>query len=202
MISVLTAQPAAGGAVSARDARVLRMLSNFDDYFSWFITALVMVTGLMATAHIGALVPEPARRAHPELRCAADLVPVRQADARVLYLSLTRRQRRAARPQGSHFMSDASGDARRRSRAGEQRRPGGARRRRDARVRAGDRRASAPFVSSPAFTAASVRRCLPFLHRHRGSAIHADLEGGAVQAGLQARGQPIRPAVSAARPEA
>ena len=34
--------------------RVLRLLSNFDDYFSWFITALVIVTGLMATAHFGA----------------------------------------------------------------------------------------------------------------------------------------------------
>jgi len=33
--------------------RVLRLLSNFDDYFSWFITTLVMVTGLMATAHFG-----------------------------------------------------------------------------------------------------------------------------------------------------
>jgi nitrate reductase gamma subunit len=32
---------------------VLRMLSNFDDYFSWFITILVIVTGLAATAHIG-----------------------------------------------------------------------------------------------------------------------------------------------------
>jgi len=33
---------------------VLRMLSNFDDYFSWFVTALVLVTGLANTAHIGA----------------------------------------------------------------------------------------------------------------------------------------------------
>jgi len=33
---------------------VIRMLSNFDDYFSWFITMLVLVTGLAATAHIGA----------------------------------------------------------------------------------------------------------------------------------------------------
>jgi nitrate reductase gamma subunit len=33
---------------------VMRMLSNFDDYFSWFITMLVIVTGLAATAHIGA----------------------------------------------------------------------------------------------------------------------------------------------------
>jgi nitrate reductase gamma subunit len=33
--------------------RVLRLLSNFDDYFSWFITTLVIVTGLAATAHVG-----------------------------------------------------------------------------------------------------------------------------------------------------
>ncbi len=33
--------------------RVMRMLSNFDDYFSWFITMLVLVTGLSATAHVG-----------------------------------------------------------------------------------------------------------------------------------------------------
>jgi hypothetical protein len=33
---------------------VTRMLSNFDDYFSWFITMLVLVTGLAATAHLGA----------------------------------------------------------------------------------------------------------------------------------------------------
>lgn len=33
---------------------VMRMLSNFDDYFSWFITFLVLATGLAATAHAGA----------------------------------------------------------------------------------------------------------------------------------------------------
>jgi hypothetical protein len=33
---------------------VMRLLSNFDDYFSWLITAAVIVTGLAATAHIGA----------------------------------------------------------------------------------------------------------------------------------------------------
>jgi nitrate reductase gamma subunit len=33
---------------------VIRMLSNFDDYFSWFVTMAVMVTGLAATAHVGA----------------------------------------------------------------------------------------------------------------------------------------------------
>lgn len=33
--------------------RVLRHLSNFDDYFSWFITFLVIATGLLAKAHYG-----------------------------------------------------------------------------------------------------------------------------------------------------
>ena len=32
---------------------VLSMLSNFDDYFSWFITTLPVVTGLLAVAHLG-----------------------------------------------------------------------------------------------------------------------------------------------------
>jgi hypothetical protein len=32
---------------------VMRLLSNFDDYFSWLITTVVIVTGLAATAHIG-----------------------------------------------------------------------------------------------------------------------------------------------------
>lgn len=33
---------------------VLSMLSNFDDYFSWFITTLPVVTGLLAVGHLGA----------------------------------------------------------------------------------------------------------------------------------------------------
>lgn len=33
---------------------VLKMLSNFDDYFSWLVTALPVITGLLAVAHIGA----------------------------------------------------------------------------------------------------------------------------------------------------
>ncbi|MEJ1963616.1 MAG: nitrate reductase [Gammaproteobacteria bacterium] len=33
--------------------RVMRLLSNFDDYFSWFINMLVLVTGVAATAHVG-----------------------------------------------------------------------------------------------------------------------------------------------------
>jgi len=33
---------------------VLKMLSNFDDYFSWLITTLPVVTGILAVAHLGA----------------------------------------------------------------------------------------------------------------------------------------------------
>ncbi len=33
---------------------VKRMLSNFDDYFSWLVTTAPIVTGLLATAHVGA----------------------------------------------------------------------------------------------------------------------------------------------------
>lgn len=32
---------------------VMRRISNFDDYFSWFVVTLVIVTGMMATAHVG-----------------------------------------------------------------------------------------------------------------------------------------------------
>jgi nitrate reductase gamma subunit len=32
---------------------VLRMISNFDDYFSWLITTLPVVTGLLTVAHVG-----------------------------------------------------------------------------------------------------------------------------------------------------
>lgn len=35
-------------------SRVMRLLSNFDDYFSWCIVALTIGTGLAATAHVGA----------------------------------------------------------------------------------------------------------------------------------------------------
>ena len=33
---------------------VKRLLSNFDDYFSWLVTALPLATGLLAAAHVGA----------------------------------------------------------------------------------------------------------------------------------------------------
>ncbi len=33
---------------------VLKMISNFDDYFSWAVTALPVATGLLAVSHLGA----------------------------------------------------------------------------------------------------------------------------------------------------
>jgi len=33
---------------------VLRLLSNFDDYFSWLVTVTPVITGLLAVAHLGA----------------------------------------------------------------------------------------------------------------------------------------------------
>ena len=33
---------------------VLRLISNFDDYFTWLVTTLPVITGLMAVAHVGA----------------------------------------------------------------------------------------------------------------------------------------------------
>ena len=53
MISVLTLTLLLAVLFRRVTNRVLRMMSNFDDYFSWFITTLVIVTGLAATAHIG-----------------------------------------------------------------------------------------------------------------------------------------------------
>ncbi len=54
MISVLTMTLFVAVLFRRVTNPVMRMLSNFDDYFSWFITMLVLVTGLAATAHLGA----------------------------------------------------------------------------------------------------------------------------------------------------
>lgn len=53
IISVLTLTLLVAVLVRRVSQRVLRRLSNFDDYFSWFVTTLVIVTGLMAVGHIG-----------------------------------------------------------------------------------------------------------------------------------------------------
>jgi len=54
IVSVLTLTLLIAVLVRRLTYNVLRKLSNFDDYFSWFVTTLVVVTGLMAVAHMGA----------------------------------------------------------------------------------------------------------------------------------------------------
>jgi nitrate reductase gamma subunit len=54
IISVLTATLFLAVLFRRVTNSVMRMLSNFDDYFSWFMVMLVLVTGLLATAHLGA----------------------------------------------------------------------------------------------------------------------------------------------------
>jgi nitrate reductase gamma subunit len=53
-IAVVTVTLFAGVLFRRVTSPVIRMLSNFDDYFSWCITMLVMLTGLAASAHFGA----------------------------------------------------------------------------------------------------------------------------------------------------
>ncbi len=52
--AALTAGALLAALIRRRNHPVLRLISNFDDYFSWLITALPVVTGLLAVAHIGA----------------------------------------------------------------------------------------------------------------------------------------------------
>ncbi len=54
VLSVITLALLLAVLVRRLTHKVLKRLSNFDDYFSWFVTTLVVVTGLMATGHIGA----------------------------------------------------------------------------------------------------------------------------------------------------
>lgn len=54
MVSVITLALLLAVLVRRVTNKVLKRLSNFDDYFSWFVTTLVVLTGLMATGHIGA----------------------------------------------------------------------------------------------------------------------------------------------------
>jgi nitrate reductase gamma subunit len=53
-ISVVTATLFLGVLFRRVTNPVLRMLSNFDDYFSWVVTMAVLVTGLATSAHLGA----------------------------------------------------------------------------------------------------------------------------------------------------
>jgi len=53
-LSVLTATIFLGVLFRRVTNPVMRMLSNFDDYFSWVVTMSVLVTGLATSAHFGA----------------------------------------------------------------------------------------------------------------------------------------------------
>ena len=53
-IAVVTATLFAGVLYRRVTSPVMRMISNFDDYFTWFITMLVLLTGLATSAHLGA----------------------------------------------------------------------------------------------------------------------------------------------------
>jgi nitrate reductase gamma subunit len=53
-IAVVTATLFAGVLYRRVTTPVMRMMSNFDDYFTWFITMLVLLTGLATSAHLGA----------------------------------------------------------------------------------------------------------------------------------------------------
>lgn len=53
VLSVITLALLLAVLVRRLTNHVLRRLSNFDDYFSWFITTLVVLTGVMATGHLG-----------------------------------------------------------------------------------------------------------------------------------------------------
>lgn len=54
LISVLTLTLFIAVLVRRISNNVMRRLSNFDDYFSWFIVFLAVITGLVATNHMGA----------------------------------------------------------------------------------------------------------------------------------------------------
>jgi nitrate reductase gamma subunit len=53
-IAVVTATLFVGVLYRRVTSPVMRMISNFDDYFTWCITMLVLATGLAASAHLGA----------------------------------------------------------------------------------------------------------------------------------------------------
>jgi len=61
---------------------VLRLLSNFDDYFSWFVTFLPLVTGMMVINH-----PFPAGVA-PESPLAPALLAIHLLSVELLFIWL------------------------------------------------------------------------------------------------------------------
>ncbi len=54
VVSVITLASLAVALTRRLTSPVLRLISTFDDYFSWFVTVLPLVTGLVAVSHLWA----------------------------------------------------------------------------------------------------------------------------------------------------
>jgi nitrate reductase gamma subunit len=54
VVSVITLASLVAALVRRLTSPVLRLLSTFNDYFSWFVTLLPVVTGLVAVSHLWA----------------------------------------------------------------------------------------------------------------------------------------------------
>ncbi|MCC2100065.1 MAG: hypothetical protein KDJ12_03015, partial [Hyphomicrobiales bacterium] len=53
-VGVVTMASLVAGLVHRLRSPVLRLISRFDDYLSWLLTLLPVLTGLLAAAHLGA----------------------------------------------------------------------------------------------------------------------------------------------------
>jgi len=54
LVAVITLMSLVAALVHRLTSPVLRLISTADDYFTWFVTTLPIVTGLAATMHLGA----------------------------------------------------------------------------------------------------------------------------------------------------
>lgn len=54
LVSVITLAALVAALIRRLASPVLRLLSGFDDYLSWLLTTLPVLTGLLAQAHLGA----------------------------------------------------------------------------------------------------------------------------------------------------
>ena len=82
-VSVVTLASLLAALARRLTSPVLKLISTFNDYFSWFVTVLPVVTGLRRREPSVGAVRDAARHTHAQRRAAPDLVSVRQADARI-----------------------------------------------------------------------------------------------------------------------
>ena len=72
---------------------VLKLISNFDDYFSWFVTMVPLIDRAADPDPLRHPLRDAARDPHPERRAADDLAAVRQARTHVPRLHHPRHDR-------------------------------------------------------------------------------------------------------------